>query len=212
MQIRLANNITMWFLGDPKNLLINLNFVNRGPVEVDFIKLSDTDQNRIINAIHSGQLESDITVEDLIALKDKPTLTVYHETSIIDEPTTMTVSAGSPTVINSMEFLKNTAEQRKIEKCQFILKGSVRSIKVAVSEANDIALTKFLIKMEEINKSRKSVLTFLREKLRTLEIAVIKFSEKEKEKVEKQTEAYNVIESDEKVVTLSPEELIQAGY
>jgi hypothetical protein len=213
MQIRLTDGVTMWFLGDPKNLLVNLNFVNRGPAEVDFIKLSSNDQNRIINAIKCGQLQSDITVEDLISLQRKPDMvTITHPVSTISEPTTITVTSGPPQIINSLEFLKNEMETKRLERCQTILRRTVRSIKVAVSADNDITLIKLLIKMEESNKARKSVLTFLREKLQILENVVVKFSEKEKVGVEKQTEEYNVIESDEKVISLSPEELIQAGY
>lgn len=213
MQIRLADGITMWFLGEPKDLIVNLNFVNRGPVELDFSSLSDVNQNRLISAIRSKQLESDITFEDLIALKRKPdTTTVTHPISAVGQSTTVTISEGPPQVAKTLDFLKNEMETKKIERCQFILRRSVRSIKAAVSEANDISLTKTLIKMEESNKARKSVLTFLREKLRTLEVAVVRFAEREKAKAEKQTEEYNVIESEQKVVSLSPEELIQAGY
>ena len=210
MQIRLADGITMWFLGEPKNLIVNLNFVNRGPVEVDFAALSDVNQNRLINAVRSKQLESDISVEDLITLKRKPNVTAAtYPASTVDEST---VTSSPPQVVKTLDFLKQEMETKKLERCQFILRGSVRSIKVAVSEANDITLTKALIKMEESNRARKSVLTFLREKLQALETAVVKFAEKEKAKAERQTEEYDVIESDQKVVSLSPEELIEAGY
>ena len=163
--------------------------------------------------MRSKQLVSDISVEDLITLKRKPNITAApYPVSTLDKPTVTVTTDSPPQVVKTLDFLKNEMEVKKLERCQFILRGSVRSIKVAVSEANDITLTKALIKMEESNRARKSVLTFLKEKLQALETAVVKFAEKEKAKAERQTEEYNVIESDQKVVSLSPEELIEAGY
>ena len=107
---------------------------------------------------------------------------------------------------------KNQAMQ---ERCVNILRNTVRAIKVMVSEANDIRLTKSLLTFEEANQKRSSVIKFLKEKIESLEKAVTKLAEKEKIeaiKAQKRTIEYSVIESDMRKVAISPEELIAMGY
>lgn len=218
MQLKLTDRgPSMWFLGEPKNLIVSLTFVNPGPVEIDFDSLDEGQQNKILIGLRDGALESDAPFQQLYQTWAKERVTTPPPNQELQ------TTSPSPTQkeMSKLEAQVQQREQRFQERCDYLLTQSVRAIQVGLRNEDSIAFLQRMVQAELQGKRRKGLLTFLKEKIKRLTIKAheeiskqISRDTKRQRKnlyVPEETINFNVVESEQETVILTPEDLIIAA-
>ena len=222
MQIKLSEfGPSMWFLGEPRRLIVSLNFMSPGPVEVDFASLSQPDQNKLLTAIRQGIIESDIPFCELHAAYIKameiPGAPSSVETVQVDPRVAYAQEVQAQR--NALQAERAKKEAKLLERCKFLNGLTIRAFKAALKGDQDIQFLRTLLTMEEAGEKRHGIINFLQEKIarheRILSERIIQETAQgkgsylaPKEKVEYNIE---VSEVQQVQISLSPEELIAAA-
>lgn len=215
MQIKLSNSgPAMWFLGEPKNLTAYLNFANPGPVEIKFEDLGSIDQNKILTDLKQGIIESDISYQELyqVWIKSKPAVPHFppedKELSKMQEVQKMRYK---------LETQRREKEEKFQERCYFIADKGVRAIKAVLKDEKDIRFFRELLKIEKVGKNRKIVISLLNDKVKQFEKNISKKIRRGSKKqsnskiLSQETIVFDVVESEQETITLTPEDLISAA-
>ena len=224
MKIKLSENspVSMLFIGEPKNLVASLTFANPGPVDLDFDTLSRQQQLKVLNALKQGVVETDTPFQDLYDKwnlsqpksppEDKPV--PQTDTPVVKDPSKAEERMA-------LEKERADKEQKLFERCSLLLKQNTKVIQAELLGEEDTRFIRNLLQMESANKQRKIVLSFLQEKLVKIEAKIAKKISKDvaeqvaytprkyHEPTDFETKGYTVVESEQKTVVLSPNELIR---
>jgi len=217
MQIKLSMfGPPMWFLGDPKNLTVNLNYMNPGPVELNFGSLSTDEQQKVLQSVQNGQLECDITYAQLY----QEWATSGPAIEVPQDPQVEAIRQRISGMREQLETERKVRENKDQEKCSYLLSGSVRAMKAAITGMKDIKLVHRLLVEEKVGKKRKGVVTALEKKQHQLALAVQARVAKKinsatklqnKTRIPGETIKFNVVESEQESVVLTPSDLIAAA-
>lgn len=217
MQITLNTDVSpMWFLGEPKSLVVSLNYLEPGPVELDFEKLEESQQKQLLLALKGGTIMSDMTYDALyqVWLKSRPAVE-----EVVEDPQAQLRLAMARQIQDRVERRKQAQVDKEAkfqERCNYLSQQSVKALKATITKENDERILNALLRIEEQGKQRTMVVRRLHEKLRQIESKRAKEIEKETlRQIEanaqvKKTSPLSVVESEMTTVTLSPEELIKA--
>ena len=152
MQISLSEKATMWFLGTPKNIKINLNFQDKGPEEVDFERLDLDEQKHILLSLQRGTITTDSPFQDLHS--------IYKKKQIKDAP--------PPVVQEYLNKKKGDRRQEKLlkvkvdvekrlaaiqKRCKWLAKQTMRAIKAELGEEKDVKMLRSFWETEKTNKN-----------------------------------------------------------
>lgn len=222
MQITLTDlGPPIWFLGEPKNLIVSLNFANPGPVELDFTKLERVHQQRVLLALQNGYLESDIPFQEIYECYTKsapPAPKMVAPDEIASAPVANTVAATTKLLADQrlqIEAERQEKEEKIKEKCLLKLKGSVVAAVSNLVGEEDPRYLRMLISYEQQGKNRKMVIRKIRERIKRIEDGLAKKITKETEDqiaaMKSETNEMVVVESEQRTVVLTPEDLIAAG-
>lgn len=210
MQIKLAEDgPPMWFLGEPRNLIVSLTGENPGPIELDFYKLGTMDQMRVLTAMKNGEVEGDPSFEDLYAEWSKKS---KHTPPQQNPP----ANAVAEAIINSRlktEVTRTEREAKFQERCDWAVTQNIKSLKSLIQNSDDIRFLRTILQAERTGKGRKTVIRWITERLNRFEKVVaneaIKFTPNARDPYQpKETIPYAVVESEQETIVLSPEELI----
>ena len=199
----------MWFLGEPHHLIASLNMQNPGPIELDFYGLGTMDQMRVLTAMKNGQIEADLSFEDLYA--------EWSQKSKYQPPPTGTVANDTAkAIIESRlkaEASRADKETKFQERCVWALGQSVKGLKSLIQNSDDVRFLRTILKMEETGKNRKTVIGLIRERMARFERAIateaIKDDPNGRDPFKpRETMPYSVVDSEQETIILSPEELI----
>lgn len=217
----------MWFLGEPRKIILSLNFTNPGPKIIEFKELEPCLRTKLMDDIQRGLI--DANVDYAVLFKEHNSLNRPQDIAL---PKLPPVQNSQPTkIIDRVTFDEamrkaEICEDKLSQKCMFILKNGIQGVKAALSTEVDLKCLRKLAVLERTGKKRKGVLNLLKEKIKFLTIQehkLITQKIKEEEKVRemnrqikqsglsKETYNFSVIESDERVVILSPEDLINGA-
>lgn len=214
--------VSMWFLGDPKDVKVSLNFANSGPVDVDFLTLSDSEQIKILNDIQRNVLFCNMSFQDLYQVylrgktptPEKTTISESMDTEVQIEVLPVPKDkppSDKPIYIVDDEKIKKVF-QKRTEKCKELVKQSFKQLKVSLEKEKDISILRDLRKIEEEKKKpRKAILSLIEEELKKRglkNLEVIKTEESLKNKPSDPL-SYDqvVIESDEEIVFFSADKV-----
>jgi hypothetical protein len=218
MQITLTDiGPPIWFLGEPKNIIASLSFAKPGPIEIDFDSLDRSNQGRILKAMQNGYIESDVPFQDLYQVytkSDPPTPPQVVKQQDV-EPAKDPIKEQRA----KLEADRKEKEEKFQDKCQRALAGSAEAVKGFLLGEDDPRFFRTLLKMEEVGKARKGVIKLLRERIRKVEDKLARQITREanmqetviKEREEKLTKGLCVVESEQRTIVLTPEDLIAAG-
>jgi hypothetical protein len=199
----------MWFLGDPKNIKISLNFKEKGPVEVDFSALPLSEQQQILLSLQQGTITSDTAFQDLLAHfrkqqekeAPKPVAPVVQK---VDEKE------------KELEAIKAAAQERQNQiekKCKKMAKQSMRALQASIEKERDVKVLRSFMEVEKANKDRETILRLLETRIRECQKEVVLEIEAEKKNkpltyiIPEATFSGDVIESDQTEITLTVEQL-----
>lgn len=216
MWIKLKKNgPAMWFLGDPpKNIKVNLNFVNPGPVDLDFKSLQLGEQKQVLIALKEEKIETD---EDYQNLYNIYTKLLSQKEEIVEENDKPIKKKFSLFKKDSVAQLQKDREKREIqlkERCNYLSKQSIKAIKSALKKEKDVKFLKMFLEMEESKKGRVSIIDFIKTQIRKFqkEVAVSLKKNKDTEPIKLDTPgatySKDVVESNEGTISLSREELV----
>lgn len=206
------SGLTMWFLGEPGNIKASLNYSEPGPIEINFSKLTELEQKKLLIDVQSKRVLTDTPYKDL-----------YEEWS---KRVKETMPSPSPQVQQHLQHVKQKKEEQKQlranldkadrerkfqEKCIYLSKKSARALKAAVQDEKDLRLFRVLRSLEiKRKKPRVSVTSFLDDQIRKLQKEVVKEIEDSVNKPAlyipkhmqgpEETIKVDVIESDQEVV------------
>lgn len=211
MQITLTDlGPPIWFLGDPKNLIVSLSFANPGPVELDFGKLEKLQQQRLLSAIQNGHLESDISFQELY---EEYTKSYPPQPPVVAEDTSPAKQAMEQRL--QIEAERQEKEEKLKEKCISKLKGSVAAAVSNLTGEEDVRYLRMLMSYEQADKNRKGVIRAIRDRIKRIENGlskrIIKEVEEQISNMKSETDEMVVVESEQRTVVLTPEDLIAAG-
>lgn len=206
----------MWFLGEPKKIIVSLNYVEPGPVEVDFESLEETAQKQLLVGLRDGLVLSDKSFQDLyqVWLKSRPT--VQEVTEDPQEQIRLAVARQAAERVAQRQKLNQDKERKFEERCSYLSQQSVAALKTTVNNETDERVLHALLKIEEQGKQRTMVVRCIHDKLRRIEAQRAKDIEKETQRQikanpqMKKTSPMSVVESDQETITLTPEDLIEA--
>lgn len=218
MQVTLTDmGPPMFFLGDPRNLILSLSFANPGPVELDFDSLERIQQQKILSALQNGHLESDIPFQELYegfskSAPPKAPTPISPVADKIIETTKMLAEQRS-----ELQSKRQEKEEKLKEKCIYHLsKGSTWAIK-SLSHEEDPRYLRMLLATEQAGANRVSVLVKIKTRLKRVETELaVKINKATAAQIavmrsEAETSDLNVVESEQRTVILTPEDLIAAG-
>jgi len=227
MKIKLSEfGPAMWFLGEPRKLIISLTFANPGPVEVDFDKLQPVDQAKLLKSIREGVVESDVPFRTLYERWAEGN--VLAGSTSTKEVAQIQPGPADPRLVwaqqieakrNALQAQRDEEEAHVLERCKYLSGLTVRGLKSSLKRENDIKLLRALLKTEEAGKGRKLVLEAIHEKIREhdhgLALEIMKLTKEQLAGpgvgIPKDKMGYTVEESDLETVTLTPEDLIKAA-
>lgn len=233
MKIKLSEfGPTMWFLGEPKKLVLSLTFKNPGPVDIEFAQLNSVDQNKLLKAIRTGIIESDVSFHELSekwVKGDKSQSSETKETGSIDlVETNSTICKTDQRLVwaqqieekrNILQAQKTQEEVSILERCKYLMGLTVRGLKTTLKQEKNIKVLRTLLKLEESHKARKLVLETIREKIRVhdheLSLEILQHTKSQLASpvvgIPKDNMSYTIEESDLETVTLTPEALISSA-
>lgn len=195
----------MWCIGSPQDLKIHLTTIAPGPIEVDFDSLTMKEQLRVLKALQKGHLSSDQPFESLVK--------TYQEAQAAELRTQITTQEEEkkPTLWEA-EAQRN---KEIMERCEYLVKQPVRSVKAALKEEKDLKFLKSFLAMEQKNKDRKVLIRFTKEQIQKEESKIADSLSRslQEEPLPIKTSAAeskmlaNVIESEERSITFSEEQL-----
>lgn len=205
----------IWFLGEPKDLIVTLTLNEPGPVELDFESLNDQQKARVIQSLNTLQIESDVSVSELQNREQKQNQKKEDMAADIN----LAVVERLQKEKEKADQIRKEKEEKLLERCKYIMDKPVRAIKSALKNEKDMKLFDKLFTLEQQGKNRKMVLRWLQEKrvflakeqTKKIDKEVQKAMKKEKtykENANGQTIGFNVIESDSETVVLSPNDLV----
>lgn len=224
MQITLnTSSSAMFFLGDPKNLLLSLSYSNPGPVELDFESLDRNLQQKILLAVRNEVLNSDVPAEDLYKIWSKD-IVVAQKTESKAPPTQAEIQVQQRM---ELEMRRKEKEDKFLARCDSILRAGKRAVSSELAEnPEDSRLARTLLQMEQAGKNRKGIVAPILSRIKTQERIMAQRINREVNEqlrttrpkrtlnmrsVAPETDEYTVVESDFKTVVLTPEQLIEAG-
>ena len=230
IQIKLTDKSPpFWFLGDPKNLIVNLNFRDPGPVQVNFEELSESDRKKIIQSMQLRHIDTDVNLSELndvhLRLQSPflPSIQDFVEPSG-PLPVAEEIEEKKPEVIPEekevdikkvqSETIKQDEKDRKFnERCQFLIKQNFSALKSTLKDCKDVRLLRFLKETEKKRKKpRLSVLLFLEDLMAKVQGDIVKSIENDSKTTpvkygKQETFQYDVIESEEETVHLSEKDI-----
>lgn len=219
MQITLTEiGPPIWFLGEPKNILISLSFAKPGPVDVDFESLDKNNQVRLLKAIQNGYIESDISFQELYQIHTKSQLPGAPPKQVkpqdVERPKDPLKEQR-----DKLEAERKEKEEKFQDKCQRALSGSTEAVKGFLLGEDDPRFFRTLLSMEKVGKARKGVIKLLTERIKRVEDKIARQISREanmqeqviKEYEEKLTKGMHVVESEQRTIVLTPEDLINAA-
>jgi hypothetical protein len=212
----------MWFLGEPTNLIVSLNFANPGPVELDFDGLSTDQQKQILNSIQAGHIKTDVDFNELNRRWLRSNPPVKQETPQHNEALALNIEMAK----RKEERLKK-AEERKMREdaerekmVKNLIDVSIRALKQGIAGNRDITFIRMLLAAEKVNQNRKGAIRLLQEKIEALLVAKQKEVDREVRRksketlmagmaLYKETTQFDVVDFDEETLVLTPEDLIR---
>jgi hypothetical protein len=210
----------MWFLGEPQHLIVSLTFVDPGPVEVSFEELDSGQQKKILTGLQSGILASDIPFQSLYQIWSNEKIAIPTpkdpQPEDLHKATTLTQKETF-----KLEAQIKTREQKIRERYDYLLAQPARALQAGLKGEENISLLQKVMRAELHGKNRKGVIKFLKEKIKRLTIKahaeisrqISKASKKRKHDpfIPQETIGFDVVESEQKTVILTPEDLIVAA-
>lgn len=165
----------IWFLGQPPKPRVSLNFEERGPVTVDLDDLVQGEVEHILFGLKVGDLEVSRPYEELYVYYKNKFLSVLKQQELTTE------AVGPNTVIEQKKTImdvKAERDEKLIERCSYVVKQGVRSIKGILTTEEDIRVLRKVLEMEIEGKKRKSVLSFIQERIDKINSSIIQEIEK----------------------------------
>jgi hypothetical protein len=223
MQIRLSSRgPVMWFLGDPRNLIVALNIQNPS-AEVDFDKLKDGEQKKILNSLRLNQIECSESYESLHARWARNDIPDVPEEDKNDYLLQIELAKKMEEKRMAAEERKIQAEQEALKRCKNILQKPAEKIKYSILREKDIRFLNLLLKTEQAEQNRSDVIEVLQNRKKKCLIAKQKKADQQVNKATKEYVKVNkgrqietidmpVVESEYRTIVLTPEELIDAAY
>jgi len=227
MIIKLAKQgPSMWFLGEPDQILANLNFLNPGPIVIDFIKLDQKNQLALIQDLEKGVIESETSIEELKLLVGETVDTSK------DGIAALALQKANETIEKMKLLQKQATQYRENKRLQMekrvdhIVAQPTRSVYYTINHSTDLLFLKQLLHKEVEGQNRKGVLLALQKKVHLLSIEREKKIAKEiRQDMKKQmketrrqmkdaiykTNSYDVVEFEGETILLSCEDLIRAA-
>lgn len=206
------NGPAMWFLGSPEKLIVSLNYINPGPVKINFDKLDEVSKQKLVKDISLGWIESDEDI-DLSQLEDIGSKELRMMT---------------PQEERALELEQRLIKQRKLEAKREkrlkhwsnVLSRNYISAKKAVAKVQKIDILKLIAEIEMQKKQRNSILKMIQKKIAIIQLAEHRKRERKiKKEIRKQQMIalrkdklpIEVISSKSVVVTMTPEDIIKAS-
>ena len=206
----------MFFLGDPRDLILSLSLYEPGPVDVDLDKLDRVCHQKLLVAIKNKVLSSDVPFSELYSafLAKYPPAGPSPEQTAEAQRAAMLVQARLRRESRMVE-----QEDKFQEKCAFLSRQKVGAMKSSLKGEKDLRIFRTLLHIEESGKQRKGVLSYLLKKIHQLELEIIHKAEKDAAEQLRTTrgpdslaEKFTVVESERKAVYLNTREIIDAAY
>ena len=184
-----------WFLGEPKNVKVSLNFSSPGPVQVDFKALTDLEQKKLLGSLQRGEISCDTDFQELYE--------VYLRQLPQKEETQPQQQAKKP--------IGKTKEERLLEKCAALIKKPSKTVKEETKDSKNVKMFRLLKKLEEERpKPRVRLLDYLEKQVRKFQKEVALKIDKSLEEpplrnvVPAETLQFDVLESEQETVQLDP--------
>lgn len=219
MQIKLVSEkVPMYFLGDPRNLILSLSCANPGPVELDFYGLTKILQQKVLIALKNGILES-----------DKPFHEIYSDWAKLNPPVekseTQIVHEENISLEMSQRLQREAKlrekEQKYQERLAYLSTLGFNHLRNSVKNDTELRLFRTLLLMEENGKKRSLNIKYLQHRIQVIEQKLEKEIEKRTAEQLKSfkihsrkdplAERFTVIESEKKTIYLSTKELVEIG-
>lgn len=229
------DNPSFWFLGDSRSPKISLSFKKKGPVEIDFLSLTEVEQIILLNDWKDGKIVVNQDYQKMIDIwknnNQKLFSSVKENIQQQKEVAKASVQqAVKPLSQKDMAKLKLQEEfeerqQKFYQRLHFLSKAGIHALRVEIGKENDIKLIRELLRIEQEKlKPRKQALEILvaRQKelfqsaqFRSQQIlgnTNVNSDEPEDDipitvEANGETFEFSVVESDEENFRLSPEDL-----
>jgi len=198
---------SIWMLGERDNIIVNLNFVNTGPVEVDFDQLDEGGQKKVLDSVHRGEISSDVSFEDLY--KHWNSLNVQKAKT---KEEVVKVEKETAAAL----YLKEKAEKDKKEdeKIEFILTGSIAAVRTSIKKEKDTRFLRKMLKKEQETKNRTNIVKHIEsrivsaeekiaDKLRKTKVKLTKHEKAVLDNADRLASVFDVVESDEETIEIS---------
>lgn len=149
----------MWFLGEPKTPKIALNFMEPGPIIIEFDSFNDSEKTQIIRAIELNRITSSV---DILLLKKSMVMPEIKPTEVSEPAKTVALIQEKK---NKKEGLKSPIDvflkQRNEEMTSMsneILSLKAQQIKAKIKEIKDIKLLRKMKTIELDGHNRKTII------------------------------------------------------
>ena len=212
MWISLAGRTSMWFLGKPKQIKISLNFVDPGPVEVDFNTLELEEQKYILVSLQNGSLKTDEPFQDLLKTYNKKKQKVEAPPEVHEYLKKQKVDKRQEELLK-IKAQTEARAQAIVDRCEFLSKQKVKVIKSELKKEKDVKFLRAFLETEEASGKRPSIVILIKDRIRanTKEVALQLHASEQTPpipiKVPEATFGGDVVESEDTTITLTSEQL-----
>jgi hypothetical protein len=218
IQIRLTEHtlVPVWFLGDPGNLKVSLNYKEPGPVLLDFTLLTSPEQKSLLGALQKGVIETEAEFNDLYSIyvdQQSPPPALPEPSEEVKEYLDKVEEHKKVEQQQKAQKKQVKIEQKFAEKCEFLHKKSLRALKSALKGTPDTRLLQTLLRMEKNRKKpRVGHLKYLTEKLgkvhEQINLKIANTTPVDPRLVQrKETMSFDVVELDQEEVTVDLDDL-----
>ena len=219
MQVKLVEGkVPVFFLGDPRNLILTLSCAEPGPVELDFNNLPKVLQQRVLIALRDGVLEA-----------ERPFHEIFADWNTANPPVAKSQAQVAHEENISFEMQQRMQREAKIRekeeklqsRCGYLSTLSYIQLRTSVKKETDLRLLRTLLHLEENGKGRELNIKYLVKKIKTIELKLEREIEKKtneqlktlkvKSSKDPLAEKFTVVESEKKTIYLSTKELVEIG-
>lgn len=219
VQLKLADDgPPFWFLGEPRDIRVSLTMTDPGPIEVDFDALADVERTKIMADLQRGIVESDVPFPTLhevcLRLQAPPPPSVEAEAHLAQQQRYEAAQKA---------LKQQVAKEKKVkkfnERVDYLSKLGVRAVRAALQDESDIRLLRAIREKEALKKRpRKSLMNFIEDKIKRIQLSVVEDIEKKQNlnakplkldsmDAKSKTFLSDVVESEGEVVQFSNEDL-----
>ncbi len=174
MIVELSLNVDkcgMWFLGQPRQTKVSFTFASPGPTQIDFAKLEKQEQEHLLRALQTNKINSSVLFTDLYQIYIE-----MHTKAPEPSQEVTNYLAATEKQKEHETALKQLKQREKREadldsRCASIIKLSVRALKSCLAKEQDVRILRKIRALElqkGPQKSRRSILDFLDERIRKL--------------------------------------------